>query len=130
MGTANPSDEGRGLDRVFDALANEHRRSIITALSLHPHSISQLAALEALSLPAIHKHIRALESAELVTRRKIGRTNYLTLDRRPLRDLQRWTDAFHPYWGSEKETLENYFDHLTKDPPETLGVQPNEQETR
>ena len=104
------------LSPVFDALANEHRRRIIHALALQPRSISQLAALRDLSLPAIHKHIRVLEEAGMVRRRKIGRTNFLALEREPLRRLQAWTDQFRPWWGTEAETLENYADHLSKNP--------------
>ena len=65
------------LNLVFAALANEHRREIIHMLALHPRSISQLATMRDLSLPAIHKHIRVLEEAAMVRRRKVGRTNYL-----------------------------------------------------
>lgn len=61
-----------------------------------------------LSLPAIHKHIVAMEQAGLVIRRKTGRTNFLALRRAPLRQLQAWVGQFNPYWGDERETLENY----------------------
>ena len=88
------------------------------SLTLQPHSISQLAATEEMSLPAIHKHIRELENANLVIRRKVGRTNYLTLNRKPLRDLQKWVGEFNPHWGSEQETLENYALYLGADHPE------------
>ena len=95
-------------NRVFEALANEHRRGIILSLSLQPYSISQLASMRGLSLPAIHKHIRVLEDAGLVIRRKSGRTNFLALSREPLSELQDWVDQFHVYWGSDRETLANY----------------------
>jgi DNA-binding transcriptional ArsR family regulator len=101
-----------GLNDVFVALASTHRRAVMHALSLRPHSISQLASMQGLSLPAIHKHIRVLEEAEMVIRKKAGRTNFLALNRKPLRDLQEWVGQFNPYWGSEKETLENYARHL------------------
>ena len=100
------------LDGPFEALANGHRREIISALSLQPRSISQLAEMRSLSLPAIHKHIRVLESADLVVRKKVGRTNFLALNRAPLRGLQEWIGGFNPHWGSEKETLENYAQSL------------------
>jgi len=100
------------LDAVFDALANVNRRSIMHSLTLQPHSISQLASNEQMSLPAIHKHIRALEVANLVIRRKVGRTNYLALNRKPLRDLQNWVGEYNPHWGNERETLENYAQYL------------------
>jgi DNA-binding transcriptional ArsR family regulator len=78
------------LDRVFEALANKHRREIIYVVSLEPCSISKLAFLRNLSLPAIHKHIDVLEKGGMVTRRKIGQTNFLTLNRESLRGLQDW----------------------------------------
>ena len=96
------------LSQVFDALANEHRRELMLLLALQPRSISQLAELRALSLPAIHKHVRVLEDAAMVKRRKLGRTNFLALERDPLIRLQAWTAQFHPWWGSDGETLENY----------------------
>ena len=96
------------LSPLFDALANEHRREIIRALALHPRSISELASLRDLSLPAIHKHVRVLENAAMVRRRKIGRTNFLALERTPLRRLATWVDQFHPWWGTEEESLETY----------------------
>ncbi|OFW67031.1 MAG: hypothetical protein A2Z12_07210 [Actinobacteria bacterium RBG_16_68_21] len=102
------------LDGVFDALANEHRREIIHALSLQPRSISELAYERGLSLPAIHRHIKALEEADMIVRKKVGRTNFLALNRKPLRNLQDWVRQFHPYWGSETETLDNYVEHLSR----------------
>lgn len=104
------------LSPVFDALANEHRRGIIHGLALQPRSISQLAELRDLSLPAIHKHVRVLQDAGMVSRRKIGRTNFLALRREPLRYVQAWMDQFHPWWGTEGETLENCADYLSNDP--------------
>ena len=58
----------------------------------------------------------------MVRRRKVGRTNYLALDREPLRRLQAWTDRFHPWWGTETESLETYAEYLSKDRGDALGV--------
>ena len=84
------SRKPQDLDDVFEALANKHRREIVYILSLQPFSISKLAFLRNLSLPAIHKHIEILEKGGLVTRRKIGQTNFLTLNPESLRGLQDW----------------------------------------
>jgi DNA-binding transcriptional ArsR family regulator len=84
------SQDTQDLDNVFEALANKHRREIIYVLTLGPCSISKLAFLRNLSLPAIHKHIEVLEKGGLVTRRKIGQTNFLTLNPDSLRGLQDW----------------------------------------
>ena len=102
----------QNLDNVFEALANQHRREIIYVLGLQPYSISQLASMRNLSLPAIHKHIKILENAGLIKLRKIGRTKFLTLNRQSLRGLQDWLMQYHAYWGSSEETLENYSQYL------------------
>lgn len=117
-GSATP-DLADDLDPLFEALANRHRREIVRAVGLQPQSISQLAQMRDLSLPAIHKHITVLEGAGLVTRRKLGRTNFLTLDRTSLSGLQNWLDQFHTYWGTEQATLANYEAFLTRSPTTT-----------
>jgi DNA-binding transcriptional ArsR family regulator len=103
------------LDKVFEALANEHRRDIIYALSLQPYSIQQLASRRGLSLPAIHKHIKLLEGADMIIRKKIGRTNVLGLNREALYTLQAWLNQYHAYWGSNEETLENYASYFGRE---------------
>jgi DNA-binding transcriptional ArsR family regulator len=110
MKTHTPQD----LDNVFEALASKHRREIIYYLSLQPCSISWLAEIRNLSLPAIHKHIKILEKAGMINRKKIGRTNFLALNRKSLSGLQDWVMQYHTYWGSDEETLENYVQHLDK----------------
>ena len=102
------------LDKLFEAFANKHRREIIYILGLQPCSISYLASIRDLSLPAIYKHIKILEKARLIIRKKIGRTNFLTLNRNSLRGLQDWLNQYHTYWGSNEETLENYAQYLGK----------------
>lgn len=75
---------------------------------MRPASITELADAERLSLPAIHKHIKILERAKLVQRKKSGRINFLALDRTALRELRDWIEQYHAYWGTNEETLENY----------------------
>lgn len=107
------------LDGVLAALANPHRRAIIHAVALYPHSISALAQLRGLSLPAIHKHVVQLEEAGLLARRKIGRSNFLVLNQGALGGLQSWLAQFQTHWGSDGATLENYAEHLARseEPP-------------
>lgn len=95
---------------------------MIRLLGLQPYSISRLADIRGLSLPAINKHVRVLEEAGMVQRRKLGRTTFLALDRASIRSLQAWLGQYHAYWGTEKETLENY-------EPFLAAGHPNEKET-
>jgi DNA-binding transcriptional ArsR family regulator len=68
--------------------------------------------MRGLSLPAIHRHIKVLENAKMVLRKKVGRTNFLALNRTSLLALQEWVIQYYAYWGSDDETLENYAQYL------------------
>ena len=106
------SDRDDDLDRTLEALANPHRREIVHLLGLQPWAMARLARHRGLTLPAMTKHVGILERAGLVERRKQGRTNFLTLRRQPLIELQVWVGQFHTYWGADDATYENYAQHL------------------
>ncbi len=106
--------ESKQLDAAFIALANKHRRAIVYRLSLQPSSISSLANELKLSLPAIHKHIKILEGSKLLQRRKSGRSNFLALNRDGLTALRHWVNQYAAWWGSNKESLENYVEWIEK----------------
>jgi DNA-binding transcriptional ArsR family regulator len=86
---------------------------MIATLSFRPATVSQLAAEHGVSLPAIHKHLRALEAAELIQRKKVGRTNFVAINRVGIRLAQAWLLEFRADWGSNRETLDNYIAGFT-----------------
>jgi DNA-binding transcriptional ArsR family regulator len=106
--------DSRELDAVFTALGNAKRRDIVTTLSFRPATVSQLAEEHGLSLPSIHRHIRTLEDAQLIQRRKVGRTNFVALKRKSFAQAQAWMAQYRLEWGNDAETLENYITHLSK----------------
>ena len=111
----NHEGEGIGLDQLFGALANQHRREVVDLLALRPAAIQQVARHVGLSLPAIHRHLVVLEEAKLIRRKKVGRTNFLAIDRTGLRRVQEWAEGYHPGWGTDAETLENYVAGIARD---------------
>jgi DNA-binding transcriptional ArsR family regulator len=106
------SQSSTKLDATFSALGHSKRRGMVYVLSFRPATVTQLANEFELSLPAIHKHIRVLENAQLIQRKKVGRTNFVALDRKSLRAAQDWILQFHTEWGNDEETLENYIASL------------------
>lgn len=100
------------LDQVFEAMAHQKRRSIINTLAYRPATVSQLAKEQQLSLPAIHKHIRLLENAKLIQRKKVGRTNFVAFNRTTMLEAQDWIMQYNTAWGNDTETLENYIASL------------------
>ena len=100
------------LDTILSALSNQKRRGIIHDLALQPATVGQLARSHELSLPAIHKHIRQLEDAKLIIRKKAGRTNFVALDGATLGLAQSWITQYHVTWGNANSTLENYISQM------------------
>ncbi len=96
------------LDNLFEALMHRKRRGMINTLSYRPATVSQLADEYKLSLPAIHKHIRTLEKAQLIRRKKVGRTNFVALNHKSLHSAQDWIAQYHTEWANDKQSLENY----------------------
>ena len=102
------------LDAIFQAFAHNKRRSMVYSLSFRPATVTQLANEFEVSLPAMHKHIRSLEAAKLIYRRKVGRTNFIALNTKSLSLAQNWLGQYRTDWANDKETLENYISSMQK----------------
>ena len=107
------NEENDQIDKVLSALANKTRRAIIHMLANQPATISMLADETNQSLPAIHKHIKLLEEAELIRRKKSGRTNFIALNTGALGYVQNWIAKYQTFWGSERQSLENYIEQFS-----------------
>jgi DNA-binding transcriptional ArsR family regulator len=98
----NRSEE---LDRVFQALADPSRRSMVERLVQAPASVSQLAAPLSMSLPAVIQHLGVLESAGMVSSEKAGRVRTCRLEPAILRRAENWLGAQHTAWEDRLDRL-------------------------
>jgi DNA-binding transcriptional ArsR family regulator len=96
-----------GLDETLIALADPTRRAILARLSRGEARVTELADPFAMSLNAVSKHIRMLERARLVRRRRSGREHRLSLDPRPLHEAARWLEAQRALWVARLDALED-----------------------
>jgi DNA-binding transcriptional ArsR family regulator len=92
-------DECSALDDTLVALADPTRRAILARLSLGEARVTDLAEPFAMSLNSVSKHIRMLERAQLVRRRKEGREHILTLNPQPLETAAAWMDEQRRLWA-------------------------------
>lgn len=84
------TQQGDELDPVWHALASAWRRRILDLLKSHPRTTNEVwaaCARERLSRFAVMQHLRVLERAGLVARRRSGRTTYNVLNPTPLKRL-------------------------------------------
>src|SRR3569832_1197296 len=80
----------RQLDRTLIALADPTRRALLAQLTSGEARVTDLAKPFALSLNTVSKHLKSLERAGLVKRRRVGREHWLTLRPAELNNLTRW----------------------------------------
>ena len=100
---------GAALDETFAALADPTRRAILEHLARKPESsVSEIAEPFAVSLPAVSRHLRVLEGAGLVARRKQGRVHHLRLVPAPLESANEWIDRCRKFWEARLDALERY----------------------
>jgi DNA-binding transcriptional ArsR family regulator len=94
------------LDNILGALADPTRRAILQRLSVGDARVTDLAAPFDISLNSVSKHIRILERARLVERRRIGREHVLSRNSRPLSEAAAWIAALQAKWSSRIDRLE------------------------
>jgi DNA-binding transcriptional ArsR family regulator len=98
----------RRLDRVFHALSHQTRRALLARLADGPHMVTELAAPFEMSLPAVSKHLKVLEAAQLVERAIDGRVHRCTLSAAPMQDAEAWLAAYAPFWEDTLGALARY----------------------
>jgi len=102
------------LDTVFSALSDPTRRWLIEKLSEREHTVSELAEPLEMSLPAVSKHLRILENAGLMKRRREGRTHHLNLEVQPMQKAMKWIQFYRRFWEDSFDALEQHLNQMTE----------------
>ncbi len=98
------------LDMTFAALADPTRRRILESLSRQEKRVKELAEPFAMSLPAVSKHLRVLESAGLLKRRRLGREHHIELEPAPMRKAMLWIEQYRKFWEGSLDALAEYLE--------------------
>src|ERR1700687_4713273 len=86
------------LSATFAALADPTRRAILARLLSGERSVTELAEPFEMSMPAVSKHLRVLERAGLIARRKEAQWRACRIDAGPLKDVANWTERYRHIW--------------------------------
>lgn len=93
------------LDHTLLALADPTRRAILQHLAQGEARVTELADPFAMSLNGVSKHIRMLERADLVRRRRAGREHFLSLNPQPLDAAAKWIATQRTLWTARLDAL-------------------------
>jgi DNA-binding transcriptional ArsR family regulator len=102
----------RWLNRTFAALADPTRRRILECLARGDRCVTDLARPHAMSLPAVSKHLRVLENAGLIRRRRCGRVHRLKLEAAPMKQASQWMEEYRQFWEQRLDRLDEYLTEL------------------
>lgn len=98
------------LSQTFAALADPTRRAMLARLSQGDANVSDLAKpfLKEMSLPAVTKHIKVLESAGLVTKTRDAQYRSCRLNNESLKKVADWIEYYRVFWEESFDRLEAY----------------------
>ncbi|TME82016.1 MAG: helix-turn-helix transcriptional regulator [Chloroflexi bacterium] len=96
----------QGLDEVFGALADPTRRAILARLASGDANVGELTAPFRMSQPAISRHLKVLERAGLISRRRRATARLSHLEAEPLREAAAWLVGYREYWEESYERLD------------------------
>jgi DNA-binding transcriptional ArsR family regulator len=104
------------LSDVFGALADPTRRAILVRLMNGDATVRELASPFAMTQPAISRHLKVLERAGLISRRRRATANLSHLEAAPLRDATEWLARYQAWWEESHGRLDALLARLQADP--------------
>lgn len=100
-----PADQ---LSTTFQALADPTRRAILASLTTGEKTVSDLAEPFDMTMPAITKHLKVLEKANLIERSKEAQYRPCRLHPEPLKDIDEWMGQYRRFFEASFDRLEDY----------------------
>jgi DNA-binding transcriptional ArsR family regulator len=100
------------LSLAFAALADPTRRAILARLAAGECTVGELAKPFDMSGPAVSKHLRVLERAGFVARRRDAQWHHCRLQPGPIKKVAEWAEDYRQFWDASYERLDAYLNHL------------------
>jgi len=104
-----PADQ---LSSTFHALADPTRRAILSSLTTGEKTVSDLAEPFNMSMPAITKHLKVLEKANLIERSKQAQYRPCRLHPEPLKDIDEWMEQYRKFFEASFDRLDHYLKEI------------------
>lgn len=100
------------LSATFSALADPTRRAILARLTTGEKTVSDLAEPFDMTMPAITKHLKVLEKANLIERSRQAQYRPCRLHPEPLKDIDEWMDQYRLFFEESFDRLDAYLNKI------------------
>ena len=97
------------LSDVLTAISHPTRRAIIAQLANGPARFLDVATPFDTALNAVTKHLKLLERAGLIERRKQGREVFISFRGEALREVAGWVNEYERFFNQRLDQIERYF---------------------
>ena len=114
------------LDLAFAALSDRTRHAMLATLCQRDATVLELAAPFAMSQPAVTKHLKVLERAGLISRRKEAQRRPCHLEPQRLEQVAAWLGTYREYWDASYQRLDELLTELQASPPRPEAPAPKE----
>lgn len=94
------------LNSVFGALSDPIRRDILSKVAMHEYTVGELVVHYHVSFAAISKHLKVMEKARLIAKRKEGKTQVVTIAPDALKSADEYLEQYRQMWQSRIHKLE------------------------
>lgn len=94
------------LDTIFGCLSDPTRRDILSRVAQAELSVGELVQKYNVSFAAISKHLKVLEHAHLITKRKEGNKHMVTLAPHALRSADDYLEQYRQMWEQKFNKLD------------------------
>lgn len=98
------------LDSTLYALSDSTRRDMLLRMAEQEHTVTELAEPYDMSMAAVSKHLKVLESANLITRRKEGRRFHCRMNYEPLVEVNELIKKYRQFWQARLNELEEFIE--------------------
>jgi len=94
------------LDSIFGSLSDPIRRDILRRVVNSEMNISEIASHYSVSLAAISKHLKILERAQLITKRRQGKEHFVTVSPAALKQADEYLNQYQDLWNGRFNRLD------------------------
>jgi DNA-binding transcriptional ArsR family regulator len=109
------------LSSTLAALADPTRRGLLARLANGDATVTELAAPYEMSLAAVSKHLKVLETAGLISRGRDAQWRPCHLEAAPLQNVSDWLDGYRRFWDHSLDGLADYLKTMQAHAPDPAG---------
>src|SRR6202050_526728 len=102
----------KGMESVFEIIAEPNRRAILSLLVSSPQSVGEIERQLRMTQPTVSKHLRVLREAGFVESTVDAQRRLYRLKPEPLQEVAAWLDPFRRLWSAHLDALERHLDRM------------------